>query len=359
MYPFTPGSYAPRNGWYVAAFCNEIGEALLSRWILNQPVVLYRKADGTAVAVEGRCPHRHFPLGESRRVGDAIQCGYHGITFDAAGRCTFVPSQKTIPGVYAIRAYPLVERGLWAWIWPGDPAKADEALIPTLDEIGFNLPGMIPDAFYAMHVKGRYQLLNDNLLDLSHLGYLHATSIGTPDDAATPEVRDLNERRLSSRRYMNDTPQPPMHAYTDYRGPVDRISGMDFFFPGFHSGIGEQRYPASHARAGEVINSSRVWHAVTPATRTSCNYFFAMSAISQERLDRARVLLEPVLAEDSFATEEIEKIIQTMDELPPELMLRSDVTAVQGRRILQAMMDREKAEAAMAAPDPQRAEEPA
>jgi len=105
MYPFTPGSYAPRNGWYVAAFVREIGEALLSRWILNQPVVLYRKEDGTAVAVDGRCPHRHYPLGASKRVGDAIQCGYHGITFDAAGKCTFVPSQSTIPGVYAIKTF--------------------------------------------------------------------------------------------------------------------------------------------------------------------------------------------------------------------------------------------------------------
>jgi len=346
MYPFTPGSYAPRNGWYVAAFTHEIGEALLSRWILNQPVVLYRKTDGTAVAVEGRCPHRHYPLGESKRVGDAIQCGYHGITFDWQGKCTFIPSQPSIPGVYSIRTYPLVERGLWAWIWTGDADKCDEALIPTLDEIGYTVPGLIPAAFYTMQVKGRYQLLNDNLLDLSHLGYLHASSIGTPDDAATPEVRDLTERRLSSRRSMHDTPMPPIHeAATGYRGPVDRISGMDFFFPGFHAGIGEMQLPRDHAEAGKVLRTSRVWHAVTPATKTSCIYFFAMSGESQDALDRAKISLEPVLAEDRFATEEIEKIITTLDEVPPELMLKSDTTAVQGRRILQAMMDREKAEA--------------
>jgi len=349
MYPFTPGSYAPRNGWYVAAFTREIGEALLSRWILSQPVVLYRKADGTAVAVEGRCPHRHFPLGESKRVGDAIQCGYHGITFDAAGKCTFVPSQANIPGVYRIRNYPLVERGLWAWIWPGDPDKADESLIPTLEEIGFDIPGMIADAFYSMHVNGRYQLLNDNLLDLSHLGYLHASSIGTQDDAATPEVRDLDERRLSSRRIMRNTPMPPVHSRESYEGPIDRISGMDFYFPGFHAGIGESRIPQDRPRGGELLHSSRVWHAVTPAMKTTCNYFFAMSSPSQERLEQARVRLEPVLAEDKFATEEIEKIVSALDELPPELMLKSDVTAVQGRRILQAMMDREKAEIRAAA----------
>lgn len=345
MYPFKEGCFAPRNGWYVAAFIEEIGEALLSRWILNQPVVLYRKTDGTAVAVNGRCPHRHYPLGESKRAGDAIQCGYHGITFGADGKCTFVPSQVTIPGVYSIPAYPLVELGLWAWIWMGDPDKADETLIPTLDEIGCDLPGQIPQSFYYRHVNGRYQLLNDNLLDLTHLGYLHGTSIGTQADAETPEVRDLDARRLSSRRYMNDTVLPPMHKQIlGFDGPVDRVSGMDFFFPGFHAGIAGSSIAKGHERAGEVLSENRVWHAVTPATRTSANYFFAMSSHSLESLASARKNLVAVIDEDVFATEEIEKIISTLDDVPPELMLRSDQTAVMGRRALQAMMDREMAE---------------
>jgi phenylpropionate dioxygenase-like ring-hydroxylating dioxygenase large terminal subunit len=343
MYPFTNGSYAPRNGWYVAAFVHEIGETLLSRWILNEPVVMYRKANGKAVAVAGRCPHRHFPLGESRRVGDSIQCGYHGITFGADGKCTFVPSQQTVPGVYSIKSYPLVERGLWAWMWPGDPDKADETLIPTLDEIGFGLQGHVAEPFYAMHVKGRYQLLNDNLLDLTHLGYLHATSIGTPDDAATPEVRVQNGRRLSSRRTMRDTFLPPMlQSLTDFRGLVDRISGMDFFYPGFHAGIGDAFVPQSHpSRNGEPLLIGRVWHAVTPSTRTTTWYFFGMSSNNADGMDSAKEALRPVVEEDAFATEEIEKIVSTLDDLPPELMLRSDTTAVLGRRILQDMMDKE------------------
>lgn len=346
MYPFKPGSFAPRNGWYVAAFIEEIGEALLSRWILNQPVVLYRKADGTAVAVNGRCPHRHYPLGVSKRVGDAIQCGYHGITFGADGKCTFVPSQVTIPGVYTIPAYPLIERGLWAWIWMGDPDKADESLIPTLEEIGFGRAGQIPQAFYYRHVNGRYQLLNDNLLDLTHLGYLHGTSIGTQADAETPETRDLNERRLSSRRYMNETELPPMHKeILKFDGKVDRISGMDFYFPGFHAGIAAATIAKGEARAGEVLAENRVWHAVTPATHTTANYFFGMSSHSEVALASARENLVPVIDEDVFATEEIEKIISTLDDVPPELMLKSDQTAVMGRRALQAMMDSERATA--------------
>jgi len=348
MYPFSPGSFAPRNGWYVAAFSDEIGEDLLSRWILNQPIVLYRKGDGTAVAVQGRCPHRHYPLGESKRVGDAIQCGYHGITFDWAGKCTFLPSQDTIPGVYTIRTYPLVERGLWAWIWPGEPGKADVSLIPTLDEIGFGLEGFYCKPFYSHHVEGRYQLLNDNLLDLTHLGYLHGTSIGTADDAATPEQRDVNERRISSRRIMIDTPLPPISDQRfDFDGPIDRISGMDFFFPGFHAGIGDIRVSEGHPRAGEYLRRSRVWHAVTPAKKHTANYFFAMGSPDQQGVEEMRELLKPVIAEDIFATVEIEKIITDLDELPPELMLKSDGTAVLGRRVLQKMMDEErKADAA-------------
>jgi vanillate O-demethylase monooxygenase subunit len=343
MYPFKEGCFAPRNGWYVAAFCNEVGESLLSRWILNEPIVMFRKADGTAVALQGRCPHRHFPLGESRRIGDTIQCGYHGMTFGADGKCTFIPSQTKVPGVYSVHAYPLVERGLWAWIWPGDPAKADESLLPTLAEIGFSSdPDFHSRPFYVQPVGGRYQLLNDNLLDLTHLGYLHSSSIGTNDDAATPEERDLNDRRLSSRRIMKDTPVTPLITKRfGIEGLVDRISGMDFYFPGFHAGIGDTRYANGHPRAGEVIASSRVWHAVTPATKTTTTYFFAMGSKDRNGVESMVEALRPVIAEDVFATEQIEKIVSTLGEAPQELLLRSDQTAVMGRRRLQSMMDAE------------------
>jgi vanillate O-demethylase monooxygenase subunit len=344
MYPFKPGCFAPRNGWYVAAFRDEIGEKLLGRWILNQPVVFYRKADGTAVAVEGRCPHRHFPLAESKRMGDAIQCGYHGMTFGADGQCIRIPSQTTIPGVYSIRSYPLVERGLWAWIWPGDPARADEALLPTLEEIGFSQdPDFYARPFYHYDVPGRYQLLNDNLLDLTHLGYLHASTIGTNDDAATPEVRDVDARRLSSRRHMQDTPPAPLITRRfGVTENVDRLSGMDFFFPGFHAGISETRLRSDGTAPGREVVSSRVWHAVTPAQRTTTNYFFAMGSKDRQGIEDLVDLLRPVIAEDAFATEQIEKMVATFGpELPTELLLKSDTTAVQGRRILQALMTAE------------------
>lgn len=345
MYPFKEGDFAPRNAWYVAAFCEDIGEELVSTWIVGEPVVLYRKKDGQAVAVGGRCPHRYYPLGESTRVGDAIQCGYHGITFGPDGKCIRVPSQEAVPGIYRIPAYPLVERGLWAFIWIGDAGKADESLIPDMEAIGFGLEGIHYAPVSTMLVKGRYQLLNDNLLDLTHLGFLHASSIGTDENASAPEEREVSGRHVRSRRWLRNAPIPPLLARAaNYDGPIDRLSGMDFHAPGFHAGLDETYIVESNPdRGGELVNNAKVFHAVTPATRTTCNYFFAFGGDSEEALDGFKKSLLPVLDEDKFATEEIEKIIRTSENLPPELMLRSDGTAVLGRRIIQAMMDEEKA----------------
>lgn len=344
MYPFKEGDFAPKNAWYVAGFAHEAGEALLQRWFLGHPVVLYRKKDGTAVAVGGRCPHRYFPLGESIRVGDAIQCGYHGITFGPDGNCTRVPSQSIVPGVYKIPTYPLVERGLWLWIWMGEPDKADDSLIPTDEEIGFNQPGYHYSAFYTLDVGGRYQLLNDNLLDLTHLGFLHSSSIGTDDNASTPEIRESNDRRIKSRRYLKGAACPPLIAEAAaYDGLIDRVAGMDFFAPGFHAGLDDTMIAQGQPGAGSMLNSAKVYHAVTPATRERTHYFFAFGGTSPAQIELFRGALSAVVNEDVFATEEIEKILKDSVELPRELIIKSDATAVEGRRLIQKMMDRERA----------------
>src|SRR5215470_18002157 len=215
MYPFREGSFAVYNGWYVIAFAEDITHALTSRTILNQPVVLYRKLNGEAVAVGGRCPHRHFPLGKSCLKGDSIVCGYHGITFGPDGKCTDIPTQEFVPPTYRIPSYPLVERGIWLWIWPGEPEKADPSLLPDLIEIGCAEEGMVTRPFFRHEVQCRYQLLNDNLLDLSHLAFLHGTSIGTRENASAPEELSRRPGFLSSRHYIRNAPLPPSFAKSD------------------------------------------------------------------------------------------------------------------------------------------------
>jgi vanillate O-demethylase monooxygenase subunit len=131
----------------------------------------------------------------------------------------------------------------------------------------------------------------------------------------------------------------------DYDGPVDRLAGMDFYLPGFHAGLDEFSIPENHpTRAGELLSVNRVFHAVTPGKLDTVNYFFAMGGkLTHEDLARNKEFLRPVVEEDAMATREIEEMLTTLVYSPDELMLKSDAGAVQGRRKLQAMMDRERA----------------
>lgn len=122
----------PLNAWYATAWDHEVGRQLLARTICNQKLVLWRRADGSVAAVEDACWHRLLPLSLGRLDGDDVVCGYHGLAFDGHGRCTRMPSQERLNPSACVRAYPAVERHRFIWVWPGDPALADPALIPDL-----------------------------------------------------------------------------------------------------------------------------------------------------------------------------------------------------------------------------------
>jgi phenylpropionate dioxygenase-like ring-hydroxylating dioxygenase large terminal subunit len=118
-----------RNAWYVGAWDHEVTRTLKRRIILDEPVLLFRKDDGTAVALEDRCCHRQAQLSMGKLIGNILQCPYHGLQFDTTGKCVKVPSQDLIPKSAKVRAFPVVEKNHWIWIWMGDPAKADPALV--------------------------------------------------------------------------------------------------------------------------------------------------------------------------------------------------------------------------------------
>jgi len=116
----------PRNFWYVAAWDTEIRrQELLRRTICSEPIVFYRREDGTPVALEDRCCHRHMPLSDGVLKGDNIECLYHGLTYDPSGTCIHIPSQTTIPAEAKVRSYPVFEKHHWIWIWMGEPALAN------------------------------------------------------------------------------------------------------------------------------------------------------------------------------------------------------------------------------------------
>ena len=341
MYPFRGDCFAVENGWYVASFAKDLTHSLQAKWILKKPVALYRDSTGRPIALHGLCPHRHFPLGESQLRSDEVVCGYHGIRFDGHGTCTHIPGQQDIPESFNIRTYPVVEHGMWIWIWMGDPDKADPSLLPDLEEIGYCGDSMIARPFYALEVQGRYQLLNDNLFDLSHLAYLHGTSIGTTDYADT--IEELTEGPgyiRSTRRVLNSAPPPTFDFEAE---TIDRISGMNFYYPGLHAGFDESLLPEGHPEAGKVLRKSRVFHAVTPSTEDTCYYWFGMAQPHGEGLDEAFVYLKPVVEEDVFATAEIEKALQRSGGRIQDHSKMSDRNETRGRRLLQRLMDEEAA----------------
>lgn len=350
MYPLSADVFAPRNQWYVAAWSSEVTREPMERWILNQPVAFYRTEAGEAVAVGGRCPHRHFPLGRSRVVGDAIECGYHGITFDRHGSCVKIPTQVQIPNVCRIPSYPLVERWKWLWIWPGDPAKADESLIPDHHELGLLNDDFASSGDVYYPVPGNYFLMHDNLLDLSHLAYLHKSTIASDGITAVAEVRDEGPGWLRSTRNMPNVDCPPIFAqFLGHSGKVDRAFGMKWFMPSVHAGFDHFHEVADTPCTGRFLGGIRICHAITPGRLKDAHYFFGMArsfakddpAVGEAFVNGIRVTLD----EDMSATRYIQAMIDDLGSLPPEILVRGDANCVRGRKLMEAMIHSEAAPA--------------
>ena len=165
-----------RNAWYAAAWEREIGDTPYATTILGDDVAIYRGATGRYAALADACPHRRVPLSMGRVRGDDLECGYHGFTYDPSGKCVRIPTQDTIPPNAKVRSYPVVERHQMVWIWTGDPALADEALIEDfhwLDDPAWRYRGE------RLELPGNYLLLVENLCDLTHLPFVHSSSLGS------------------------------------------------------------------------------------------------------------------------------------------------------------------------------------
>ncbi|HWW63682.1 MAG TPA: aromatic ring-hydroxylating dioxygenase subunit alpha [Sphingomonadaceae bacterium] len=348
MHPFAEGCFAVENAWYVAALADEITRTPMERWFLDQPVVLYRKQDGEAVALDGRCPHRMYPMAAGRLEGDVLVCSYHGIAFGPNGRCTRIPTQDRVPPAFGIRKFPLVEKWKWLWIWMGDPDAADESLIPDHDALELHDEDL-PNGTYSVplnhyDVKGRYQLLHDNLLDLSHLAYLHETSIGTEGVATTRDEVTSGEGWVRSARHVVNAEAPP---WTKERHGIDKIDFViDFTFhlPAIHVGQNRTSTSSDSDKPGEILQETIVYHAITPATRTTAHYFFAMTVKKGQPKSQAMTVLkdgiDKIIAEDIFASEEIERLLPREGRVR-ELMTAGDVAVVKGRKMLENLIKRE------------------
>src|SRR5665213_1953561 len=260
-----------KNQWYVAGWSNEIGGTPLARRIAGEPVVLYRTQGGQSVAFEDRCPHRLAPLSLGRVVGDDLRCGYHGAQFGPDGRCTYLPGNP-LPKDGRVRRYPLIEKWGWAWIWLGDSARADVALLP--DFHWQSEPGWAPIGG-TLNFKAHYQLLLDNLLDLSHEAFLHINTIGNAVVAEVPAHATSEGNHVRVTRMMPNCPPPPLFVKArGFTTNIDRLQDI-LFTPPCYITITVRATPTGTNDLAQMLQW-QVLNALTPETEHSTHYFWGL-----------------------------------------------------------------------------------
>lgn len=328
----------PKNQWYVAGHAQDFGRELKSRWILGEPVCFYRKQDGGAVALVDRCIHRQMPLSKGLLQGNNVRCAYHGILYGDDGRALEIPSQNNVPEKCRVHRYPLVESGGLLWIWMGDVEAADRSLIPHhpwLDD-----PQWVV-VRGSLHMKARAQLLNENLLDLSHLSYLHPGSIGSDDVVSAPTSMEFDERSVRVTRDMNNAISPPMFIRAmGLDGRIDRHQVAEFIAPGFHITHLDAK---ATGQEGAQMFSHKAIHCITPERAHSAHYFWAITRnyrIDDEDVSRLwREGAPRVFTEDIDASEAIEEVIAAYEPgYPPELDLKVDGGPLRARRIIERLV---------------------
>lgn len=270
----------PRNAWYVACTEDDLtGPGPVAARVLDDPLVVWRTADGVAV-LEDRCVHRAAALSLGRCEGSRLRCMYHGLVFDASGKVVEIPGQPQIPPQARVRSYPATTRHGWIWVWMGDPALADDMALPGFYE------GVEPGEFIFHHgvldFDAEARLISDNLLDFSHLPFVHAASFGSPEEWAdsTPTMLQA-PNGLRFQRWIENAKSGGALP-TDANRPVDDWMGYDYYLPGvllmwagsFPAGTAKAVNfgPPDFSTAIENVNTNV--QAITPVTERTSRYFF-------------------------------------------------------------------------------------
>ena len=330
------------NAWYIAAWADEVTDTILGRTLLNIPIAFYRRENGEIAALVDICPHKYAPLSLGKRIGDVIQCGYHGLEFNHEGRCIRNPQgSKRIPPGAEVRTFALVERHGAIWIWMGHKAQADEALIP--DFSFFSDPGR--KAIYGRaHVQGNYQLSIDNLMDLGHGMYLHRATTGDFGEPRCEIEVGQEGSRVWDRRLFPALPVTAGHArrYDLTEGELKDISADIEWLPA--GCIQNQIFISPVGKARLEGRNSRGVHCLTPETESSTHYFFANvrnylldSPVIDEQFRRWQK--DALQDEDSAMVSAIEHNMAAVQRLGIRpIYLDSDNAGARVRRVIESLI---------------------
>jgi vanillate O-demethylase monooxygenase subunit len=333
-----------RNTWYAAAWSHEISRTPLARTFLGEKVVMYRKQDGGLIAMGSVCPHRFAPLHKGKLHGDALACPYHGLQFGEGGACVHNPHGDLKHHRLSVKGYPLVERYSTAWIWMGDPALADEAKIP---EFPAHSDPKFRSVYGYLPLKGNYQLVSDNLLDLSHTQYLHSSL--TIDDKEMESQFDVVTEGSTVRTINNalNTSKFGFAAFTWPDGPerLDNYGGLRWQPPAnmllkvFATERGRPEEEGIHSWGAELV---------TPETETTSHYFWSFARDYRLRDEEFDVALQQAISgvftnEDGWIIEQVQENMGGETDLLAlkPAILPTDKAAVLARRVLSKLIKQE------------------
>jgi vanillate O-demethylase monooxygenase subunit len=340
-----------RNAWYVAMWGDDLPrEQVVGRTVLNEAVALFRKADGSVAALADRCAHRFAPLHMGKVVaGDRIQCAYHGLEFDGAGACVLNPhGNKRVPPSARVRSHPVIEKHRAIWIWMGDK-PADLSAIPDFGPLDTPQANHVTKLDW-IRIKANYELVIDNLLDLSHTSYLHDGLLGNQDMVdAEITVEQVGDAVMVGRRSMNST-IPGLFAIQMPGHPrVDKWNTIRWTAPGnllLRSGVHE---PGTDPETGTGYYGI---HFLTPETdRTTLYHFTAVrwnvlteESTNEQIREKISVMRRFAFAEQDGPVIEAQQIVidQAGEDLDP-LTLSIDVGPMRYKRILQKRIAEEQA----------------
>lgn len=339
------------NAWYVAALSSDVKKGeMLSRKILDEDLILYRTSDGRPVALHDRCPHRFVPLHMGTLKGDVVECCYHGLQFDCSGACIRNPhGDGKIPVAARVRAFPMVDRHTMCWIWMGDQ-PADESLIPDYSKLDEGSGYETTHGYFV--IDAAYELVGENLMDLSHVPFLHAGLLGSPEMAhALPSVKEENGG-LQVNRWMPNVQVPKVFDML-FRGDgrsVDLWSDMRWIPPSsFILDTGVHAPGESRDRGASYYGV----HILTPQTSRSTHYHFASARLPRKCQDPAfdselaKLRQYIFFEQDKPILDAQQRAIGDVDfwDMKP-VLLQVDAGPVRMRRMLSAMLDKERMAAA-------------
>lgn len=312
--------------WYMAAWSHEIGETPLARRILNIPIVIFRGENGELAALEDVCPHRFSRLSTGPIVGSSIECPYHGLRFGKNGNCSHSPFSDVPPPAQKVRSFPVVEDNGFIWLWTGNPELAEVNPIPD-----YNYLKQTSDYNYIpvyVTMPGNYHLVNDNLVDASHTGWLHRNSLSAGND--------ILGNKMGKGNYKPFVDEKGIHSYWEFPDENGNLHPNEFV-----ENLWQVPGRVVHSRGyDQNINPNyglhQSLHLMTPETSKTTHYFVAEFYDGKILNDPQIISQMQEFITNVFATEDapmvadIQKIVDEGGRQP--VLLKVDVSSVQSQR---------------------------